>query len=121
MNITSATPLMSLPTALLDGVSAEVVRPVRGLNVPSPSDSNPSSQAGIASNEVLAEMVEEANAKLRNGSQVEFTVHDGSNRVIVRLVDPESMEVIREFPNTKLLDILSKLQELSGINVDTVT
>jgi flagellar protein FlaG len=67
---------------------------------------------------LLEAAVEQANQKLRGGGNVEFAVHEGSNRVVVRIVDPQSMEVIREFPNTDLLDMVSKLQELAGVALD---
>ena len=119
MNITTATPLMGMPTATLEGASAAVDNSPHGLAPQNSGAPSPAPQPAPVTNEKLASMIEEANAKLRGGGNVQFAVHDGTNRVVVRLVDPQSMEVIREFPNTELLDVVSKLQELSGINVDT--
>lgn len=124
MNITSTTPLMNTPTAQTGsaapdkGSAPEQTR----VNLPVETSQQPAQAAQAAvTNEKLTAMLEKANQKMRGGGDVQFAVHEGSNRVVVRLIDPKSMEVIREFPNTELLDVLTKLQELSGLNVDKVT
>lgn len=69
----------------------------------------------------LNQAVERANHSLTADGSVRFAVHEGTNRIIVRIVDPESMEVIREFPDSTFLDMMAKLQELSGIQLDVQT
>jgi flagellar protein FlaG len=116
MNIISSTPLMASPMT-----SAPQAPPAR-VGAPAPELPPMSPQATAipetGTSPLLEAAVEQANQKLRGGGNVEFAVHEGSNRVVVRIVDPQSMEVIREFPNTDLLDMVSKLQELTGVSLD---
>ncbi|MEB3198110.1 MAG: flagellar protein FlaG [Candidatus Sericytochromatia bacterium] len=134
MNITTSTPLMASPALQMPGVAPQAnqeapsMAPVGAAlgSTPQPAPATQTGSDGDASggrggslgSEQLRSEIERANEKLRGGGNVEFAVHEGSNRVVVRLVDPKSMEIIREFPNSELLDMVAKLQELSGLNVD---
>ncbi len=76
----------------------------------------------LVTREQLDAAIERANDTLRrDNDSVRFAVHEGSNRIVVRIVDPKSMEIIREFPDTHFLDMMAKLQELSGMQVDVQT
>lgn len=45
-------------------------------------------------------------------------VNDKTNRIIIKLVDRETQEVIKEIPPEKTLDLLAKRMELAGVLVD---
>lgn len=49
---------------------------------------------------------------------LEFSVHDATNRLSIRVHDQETGEVIREIPPEKTLDFVAKLWEMAGILVD---
>lgn len=72
----------------------------------------------LVTREQLDAAVERANEAMRRDGSVRFAVHEGTNRVVVRIVDPQSMEIIREFPDADFLDMMAKLQELAGMQVD---
>lgn len=93
--------------------------PVAG---PAPVPADPPATAGQKfSRDQLEQAVDRANDSLSPDANVRFAVHEGTHRIIVRIVDPKSMEVIREFPDSHFLDMMSKLQELSGMQVDVQT
>lgn len=48
----------------------------------------------------------------------EYSVHDKTGEVIVKVIDQQNDEVINEIPNEKFLDLMAKLQELIGLNID---
>ncbi|NLY10216.1 MAG: flagellar protein FlaG [Firmicutes bacterium] len=48
----------------------------------------------------------------------EFDVHDETSRIVVRIIDKDSEEVIREIPPEKILDLIAKINELVGLLVD---
>ena len=54
------------------------------------------------------------------GSRREFkySVHEKTKEVMVKVVDPDTGDVIREIPPEKILDLVAKLQELAGVFVD---
>lgn len=48
----------------------------------------------------------------------QFRVHERTNRIMVKLIDNETNEIIKEFPPEKILDMMANLWELVGILVD---
>lgn len=48
----------------------------------------------------------------------EFKIHEGTGRIMVRLIDNDSGEVIKEVPPEKILDLVAGIWELVGILVD---
>lgn len=83
---------------------------------------NPGNETGVRetkqpSNEQIRKAVEALNKKMSNSEAV-FGIHDATNRVIIKIVDKESREVIKELPPEKTLDMIAKVWELAGILVD---
>lgn len=67
----------------------------------------------------LQEAVDEVNQALCFlNERLEFSVHEETNRIIVRVLDRETEEVLREIPPEQILDLVAKLQELVGLLVD---
>ncbi|RQD71047.1 MAG: flagellar biosynthesis protein FlaG [Tindallia sp. MSAO_Bac2] len=48
----------------------------------------------------------------------EFSPHDKLNRVMVKVIDTNTEEVIREIPPEKLVDMVANMLEVAGILVD---
>lgn len=65
----------------------------------------------------LKKVMEQAIASMPH-SDAKFGVHDKTNRIIIKLVDRETQEVIKEIPPEKTLDLLAKRMELAGVMVD---
>lgn len=61
--------------------------------------------------------VEEINKKANNSEAV-FGVHEGTNRVTIKIVDKQTKEVIKEFPPDKTLDMIARVWEMAGLMVD---
>lgn len=51
-------------------------------------------------------------------TNIERSVHKGTNQIIYKIMDKSSGKVIKEFPEEKLLDIAAKIVELSGLLID---
>lgn len=54
----------------------------------------------------------------RENSRFEFKIHERTNRVMVKLMDNDTNEVIREIPPEKMLDIVGGIWDFVGILVD---
>lgn len=65
----------------------------------------------------LKKVVEQAIAAMPH-ADAKFGIHDKTNRIIIKLVDRETQEVIKEIPPEKTLDLLAKRMELAGVLVD---
>lgn len=71
------------------------------------------------SREKLNQVLNQANQyTLGEDAQFEFKVHEGTGRTIVRLINIESGEIIKEIPPQKMLDIVASIWDAMGINVD---
>ena len=70
-----------------------------------------------ASNEQIKQAVDKIN-KSMFGSEAVFGIHEGTNRVTIKLVDKKTKEVIKELPPEKTLDMISRVWEMAGILVD---
>lgn len=68
-------------------------------------------------NEQIRKAVENINKNNKNTEAV-FGIHDGTNRVTIKIVDKNSREVIKEFPPEKTLDMIEKVWEMAGLMVD---
>lgn len=65
----------------------------------------------------IRKAVEEINKKAHNSEAV-FGVHDGTNRVTIKIVDKDSRQVLKEYPPEKTLDMIAKLWEVAGLLMD---
>lgn len=69
------------------------------------------------SNEKIKKAVEQLNKSMPHSEAV-FGIHDETNRVMIKIVDKETKEVIKEFPPEETLDMIAKVWELAGIMID---
>lgn len=51
-------------------------------------------------------------------TNAEFSYHEPTKRISVKIIDKETNEVIREIPPEETLEMISKMWELAGIMVD---
>ena len=67
----------------------------------------------------LKKMIEEMNRKINNSNEIAmFGIHEDTNRIMIKIMDKDTKEVIKEFPPEKTLDMIAKLWEMAGILVD---
>lgn len=50
--------------------------------------------------------------------QMKLSIHEATNRTMVKVVNAETGQVIREIPPHRTLDMLAKMQELVGLLLD---
>lgn len=69
--------------------------------------------------EDLEKAIRESNKLIfRDNSHFEFKLHERTGRMMVKLVDTETDEVIKEIPPEKILDLVASIWDLVGILVD---
>lgn len=76
-----------------------------------------SQEQQLASNEQIHKAVEQLNKQMSNSEAV-FGIHEGTNRVTIKLVDKDTKEVIKELPPEKTLDMIARVWEMAGLLVD---
>ncbi len=104
------------PAAKLDGATAVVE------SAQEKGDSNYREESGerqtTATNDQIRKAVEQINKANMEQSEAIFGIHEGTNRVTIKIVDKETKKVIKELPPEKTLDMIAKAWELAGILVD---
>jgi uncharacterized FlaG/YvyC family protein len=63
--------------------------------------------------------IERANKSLElTTTRFEFSIHEQTKEIMVKVFDEQSGDLIREIPPEKILNMIAKLWELAGILVD---
>lgn len=68
-------------------------------------------------NEEIKKAVDQLNKKMMNSEAI-FGIHEGTNRVTIKIIDKTTKETIKELPPEKTLDMIAKAWELAGLLVD---
>ena len=97
-----------------DTVTVDAIKPVMG------NESMVKSENGNQpSDEEVKSAIKEANKRAVFGhASAQFSYHEATKRISVKIVDKDTKEIIREIPPEKTLDMISKMWELAGLVVD---
>ena len=69
--------------------------------------------------ERLLEAIEKASGKVEvENKGLEFAIHEGTNQIIIRIINEDTHETIKELPSEKILDMVAKMVELSGMFIN---
>ena len=72
----------------------------------------------IGEDEVI-DLIEKANKEfIIYDRRFEFSIHEKTRQIMVKVIDVRTDEVIRELPPEKILDIVASMWEVAGIIVD---
>ncbi len=67
----------------------------------------------------VIQAIEKANKHIRMyDRRLEFSIHDATKQIMVKVIDTENNSVIREIPSEKILDLVAHLWQVAGILVD---
>ncbi len=70
-------------------------------------------------NEELEKAVEQTNRIIfKDDNRFEFKIHERTGRMMVKLINKETDEVVKEIPPEKILDLVASIWDLVGILVD---
>ena len=112
--------ISQVSSAVVAQFAGSVANPAAA-SIPAPS-STPAPQPAPASDskhvdeKQLVQAVNQINQIVQSVNPgVEFTIENGSNAVIVKVVDVQSQEVIRQFPSEAAIGIAQALDNLQGV------
>ncbi len=67
----------------------------------------------------LEEVVKGINEEIKETkSHISYDVHEATNTILVKLVDSDTDEIIREYPSVKNLDFVARIMEKVGLMFD---
>ena len=74
-------------------------------------------QSKAQSTENMMKRVAEAMDKYVRSTQhdLEIKIHEGTGRILIKVVSQETGEVIREIPPEEMLDLAVKMEEMAGV------
>lgn len=74
---------------------------------------------GTASDKHIKDAISRANNKLKSHrTKCEFSYHEETKRVSIKVLDKETEEVIREIPPEETLEMIERMMELAGLLID---
>ncbi len=82
-----------------------------------PLEKDKQNQEHAPSEATISDSVSRANRHMEK-TRCEYSYHEATKRVSIKVFDDETGEVIREIPPEKSLDMLQKMWEMAGILVD---
>jgi flagellar protein FlaG len=73
----------------------------------------------IIAEKVAISAIERANeAVLIANRKFEYSIHEKTKQIMVKIIDIETNEIVREIPPEKILDLVATLWEMSGLIID---
>ncbi len=120
--VTSQAAYTQASSAQAASKAVENVAPVSNVQRQVISQSSESSKEGNdgrreATAENVKKAVSDLNKKMSN-TTAQFGIHEGTNRVTIKIVDKETKDVLKEYPAEETLEMIEKVWELAGIVVD---
>ena len=110
VNVDETTASVARPQAEDDKGSGEAgsqQQPAAGRQAQQAVPRKPQAQQSDQLKKAIAEM----NRKINNSNE-------DTNRIMIKIMDKETKEVIKEFPPEKTLDMIARIWEMAGILVD---
>ena len=113
-DVTVQTPQPVQTVASTEAAVQPVSTKDKGSNTKDNSE-NPGGDAVARS--TVQDTVKKTNEAMKS-TRCEFSYHEKTHRVSIKVLDKETNEVIREIPPEKSLEMLQKMWEMAGILVD---
>lgn len=67
----------------------------------------------------LIDAIEKSNKDFRmTDSSLQFSIHEKTKEIMVKVIDNETKEVLKELPPEKILDMVAAMLERTGLFVD---
>lgn len=117
-SINAVRPASRFPdTDTRDTVKPEAAKEAKAV-AESKSKSTPDETISIGEQHLI-EAIENANKALKGADKrFEFSIHEGTKEIMVKVINDETDEIIREIPPEKILDMVAKMWEMAGLLVD---
>jgi len=71
------------------------------------------------SNDEIFRSIERANEKVMvRNTELHFSVHEKTKAIMIKVMNSDTQEVIREIPSEQILDMVANFMELAGLYID---
>lgn len=119
MRITGMDQLASEPAVQKTQTSGQDVQIFnRGKSTKFEEKVKPSKEEQISQQEVFR-AIERANDKVMvRNTELRFSVHEKTKGIMIKVMNTDTQEVIREIPSERILDMVANFMEFAGLYVD---
>ncbi|MFZ5968970.1 MAG: flagellar protein FlaG [Bacillota bacterium] len=77
------------------------------------------SEGRLSTEKEFIKAIEKANKDVvMDHTSLKFSIHEGTKQIMVKIVDSETQEVVKEIPPEKILDMVAYMIENTGLFVD---
>lgn len=96
-------------------VSGSLARLIKGQTSPAPAE-QPRTDNKTPTNKIDMEMAVEQlkEAASQHATNLDFSVHEGTGRTIIKVIDMDTEKVVREIPPEEVLDLVKSIEDVSG-------
>lgn len=110
----------SSPAAARQAVMKAMMSGARMGRAPETDDTS-SSQGGRqeVDRATLDELAHEANSALSSATALRFRVDDEADRLVVKVIDRDTEELIRQIPSEDFLELVRRMRDMQGVLFDT--
>lgn len=92
-----------------------VVTTIQNLN----TNQKNASDTSTLQEKAIIKAIEEANKKFNSMDKgLEFSIHEKTKQIMIKVIDKSNDEVIREIPPEKILDMVATMCEAAGLMLD---
>ncbi len=72
----------------------------------------------VSTGEVLRSIEKANESMMLRHTELHFSVHEKTKEIMIKVMNTDTQEVIREIPSEKILDMVANFMELAGLYVD---
>ncbi len=100
--------------------AGKAAEPAKVIELRPPAEPRESTELPPAEMAELEQAVENLNQALQNiRRELRFSVDDDTGRTVVKVINAETDEVVRQIPSEQLLDAVRHLNQQAGLLLDT--
>ncbi|MCT4619780.1 MAG: flagellar protein FlaG [Marinisporobacter sp.] len=82
-------------------------------------DGNQNKQENFPGEGQLVEAIEKSNKDFKmDNKSLQFSIHEKTKQIMVKVIDNDTEEVVREIPSEKILDMVAAMMERTGLFLD---
>lgn len=71
------------------------------------------------SDKFVIDTIERANKAISvSGRKLEFSIHEKTKEIMIKVINSDTNEIIREIPSEKILDMVANLWKMAGLFID---
>lgn len=82
-------------------------------------EDNSKEEKNTIQNQDIVNVIEKINNEFEiKDNELSFSVHEKTKQIMIKVLDKETKEVIKEIPSEKIVDMVASMMEVAGLIID---